>query len=195
MVRTCVRPVRPPSSEQGTPATTSLRLAPTHLQANGPSIVKTTMTSADGVALLGWLSHEGLDGPLPLHAQVSNYWWWKQHPEQHAKDASSLLIFTSLVIGGVTFLILWWNLKDKTSSDMHFFHPGLSFSLAVPIFGFLGSLLFVMDVFLKGKEDTNTCMEFVLRLVLGPYVAIVMVLLFRNTFNFIQISKNSKRST
>ena len=33
-------------------------------------------------------------------------------------------------------------------------------------------------------------MEFVLRLVLGPYVAIVMVLLFSNTFSFVQVSKN-----
>jgi hypothetical protein len=66
------------------------------------------MTSANGVALLGWLLHENPDGPLPLHAQVSNHCWWKQNSEQHAKDA-------------------------------------------------------------------NTSMEFVLRLVLGPYVAIVMV--------------------
>jgi hypothetical protein len=117
-------------------------------------------------------------------------WGWKQSPEEHARDASSILIFTSLVVWGVTFLILWWALRDKTSNNLHYFHPGLSFPLAVPVFGFLGSLLFVMDVFLKGKQDANTSMEFVLRLVLGPYVAIVMVLLFSNTFNFIQVSNH-----
>jgi hypothetical protein len=117
-------------------------------------------------------------------------WWWKQSPEEHARDESSILIFASLVIWGATFLVLWWALRDKTSNNLHYFHPGLSFPLAVPVFGFLGSLLFVMDVFLKGKQDANTSMEFVLRLVLGPYVAIVMVLLFGNTFNFIQVSNN-----
>jgi hypothetical protein len=115
-------------------------------------------------------------------------WWWKQSPEEHARDASSTLIFASLVIWGATFLVLWWALRDKTSNNLHYFHPGLSFPLAVPVFGFLGSLLFVTDVFLKGKQDATTSMEFVLRLVLGPYVAIVMVLLFSNTFNFIQVS-------
>jgi hypothetical protein len=69
-----------------------------------------------------------------------------------------------------------------------------SFSLAVPIFGFLGSLLFLIDVFQRRtppeeneKEDINTSMEFVLRLVLGPYVAIVMVLLFRDTIPFMRV--------
>jgi len=115
-------------------------------------------------------------------------WWWKQSADEHSKDATSILIFTSLVIWGATFFILWLALRGKTSNTLHYFHPLLSFSLAVPVFGFLGSLLFVIDVFLKGKQDADTSMEFVLRLVLGPYVAIVMVLLFSNTFNFIQVS-------
>jgi hypothetical protein len=79
-------------------------------------------------------------------------------------------------------------LRDTPGFNLHYFHPGLSFSLAVPVFGFLGSLLFVVDVFLKGKQDADTSMEFVLRLVLGPYVAIVMVVLFGNTFTFMQLS-------
>ena len=37
-------------------------------------------------------------------------------------------------------------LSDKGDNSLHFFHPALSFSLAVPIFGFLGTLLFVIDV-------------------------------------------------
>jgi hypothetical protein len=117
-------------------------------------------------------------------------WWWKQSADEHSKDAGPILIFASLVVWGATFLLLWFALRDKTSNSLHFFHPGLSFSLAVPVFGFLGSLLFVIDVFLKGKQAADTSMEFVLRLVLGPYVAIVMVVLFSNTFNFIQVSNH-----
>jgi hypothetical protein len=117
-------------------------------------------------------------------------WWWKQSADEHAKDSSSILIFTCLVIWGATFFVLWFALRNKMSSNLHYFHPGLSFPLAVPVFGFLGSLLFVIDVFLKGKQDVNTSMEFVLRLVLGPYVAIMMVLLFSNTFNFVTVASN-----
>jgi len=81
-------------------------------------------------------------------------------------------------------------LRDKAGENLNFFHPSLSFSLSVPVFGFLGALIFVIDVFQTGKQNVNSSMEFILRLVLGPYVAIVMVLLFSNTFNFIKVSDN-----
>lgn len=119
-------------------------------------------------------------------------WLWKQDADDradHSQEVCSILIFAALVVWGATFLFLWFALRDKTGFNLHYFHPGLSFSLAVPVFGFLGSLLFVIDVFLKGKQDANTSMEFVLRLVLGPYVAIVMVVLFGNTFTFMQLSE------
>jgi hypothetical protein len=117
--------------------------------------------------------------------------WWKrcEEDDDHSCAASLSLICIALVAWAGTFFYLWHALSDKTSYNLHYFHPGLSFSLAVPVFGFLGALLFVIDVFLKGKQDAETHMEFVLRLVLGPYVAIVMVVLFGNTFTFMQLSE------
>jgi hypothetical protein len=117
--------------------------------------------------------------------------WWKrcEEDDDHYCAASLSLICIALVTWAGTFFYLWHALSDKTSYNLHYFHPGLSFSLAVPVFGFLGALLFVIDVFLKGKQDAETHMEFVLRLVLGPYVAIVMVVLFGNTFTFVQLSE------
>jgi hypothetical protein len=116
------------------------------------------------------------------------------------RNLALLLIIIALVLWGGTFLALWWMLGEEGTNTLHFFHPNLSFSLAIPIFGFLGSLLFVIDVFQSRtptdlssdhteKLNLNASMEFVLRLVLGPYVAIVMVLLFRDTFSFIRGSE------
>ena len=120
-------------------------------------------------------------------------WWWEKSAEDRGRTTTSILILASLLIWGVTFFGVWFMLRGKGDNSLHFFHPALSFSLAVPIFGFLGTLLFVIDVCQKktaGKQDVDTAMEFVLRLVLGPYVAIVMVLLFSNTFSFVQVSNN-----
>jgi hypothetical protein len=110
-----------------------------------------------------------------------------------------VLIIIAVLLWGGTFFALWWLVGDEGANTLHIFHPNLSFSLAVPIFGFLGSLLFVIDVFQARmptalssdrpeEQNINTSMEFVLRLVLGPYVAIVMVLLFRDTFTFMKVS-------
>jgi hypothetical protein len=125
-------------------------------------------------------------------------WRWRQR-KRDFRDLGLLLIIIAVVLWGGTFFALWWLVGDEGANTLHVFHPNLSFSLAVPIFGFLGSLLFVIDVFQSRtptdlssdqieKQNLNTSMEFVLRLVLGPYVAIVMVLLFRDTFTFLNVS-------
>jgi hypothetical protein len=127
---------------------------------------------------------------LALRAGLDLRW---EQTDDNARYITSILIIVSLLIWVATFLCLWLMLRGKGDNSLHFFHPALSFSLAVPIFGFLGTLLFVIDVCQKktaGKQDVGTAMEFVLRLVLGPYVAIVMVLLFSNTFSFVQVSNN-----
>ncbi|MDQ3829278.1 MAG: hypothetical protein M3361_08210 [Candidatus Tectomicrobia bacterium] len=127
-----------------------------------------------------------------------DWWWWRQKGDY--RNLGLLLIIIAAALWGGTFLALWLLVGDEGANALHFFHPALSFSLAVPIFGFLGSLLFVIDVFQTRmpvalspdqteKQNLNTSMEFVLRLVLGPYVAIVMVLLFRDTFSFIRGSE------
>jgi hypothetical protein len=134
---------------------------------------------------------------LGLRAGLEWLWRWK---EWGYRNLGLLLIIIALVLWGGTFLALWWMLGEEGTNTLHFFHPNLSFSLAIPIFGFLGSLLFVIDVFQSRtptdlssdrteKLNLNASMEFVLRLVLGPYVAIVMVLLFRDTFSFIRGSE------
>jgi hypothetical protein len=133
---------------------------------------------------------------LGLRAGLDWLWW---RLKWDYRNLALVLIIIAAALWGGTFLALWWLVGDEGANTLHFFHPALSFSLAVPIFGFLGSLLFVIDVFQTGmpvavladqteKQNINTSMEFVLRLALGPYVAIVMVVLFRDTFKFMDLS-------
>jgi hypothetical protein len=134
-----------------------------------------------------------------LGSRAGLEWWWRKG-KRDFRNLALLLIIIALALWGIAFIALWWMLGEEGTNTLHFFHPNLSFSLAIPIFGFLGSLLFVIDVFQSrmpaalssdqnDKRIINTSMEFVLRLVLGPYVAIVMVLLFRDTFSFIKGSE------
>jgi hypothetical protein len=135
---------------------------------------------------------------LGLRAGLEWLWRWKKWDY---RNLGLLLIIIAAALWGGTFLALWLLVGEEGANTLHFFHPALSFSLAVPIFGFLGSLLFVIDVFQSRmpaalspdqteKQNLNTSMEFVLRLVLGPYVAIVMVVLFRDTFTFLNVSNH-----
>ncbi|MDJ0951240.1 MAG: Ig-like domain-containing protein [Alphaproteobacteria bacterium] len=77
---------------------------------------------------------------------------------------------------------LFWKYDGGLAGDVKFFHSDLAFPLFVPAFGLLGSLIFVIDIFRRGT-DSSVSREFAMRLVLGPYVAIVTVLFFSGTFD------------
>jgi hypothetical protein len=104
-------------------------------------------------------------------------------------------MLASLVLWGATFAVLWFLLKSREGSGLHFFHPTLSFALSIPIFGFIGAMIFVIDLFRAGVQNVPDYKEFALRLVLGPYVAIVMVLLFGGTFEIIDLTKLGSQAT
>lgn len=78
---------------------------------------------------------------------------------------------------------------------LQFFHANMTFEFYVPVLGFLGSLLYVFDLLrqggqaiTKGKEEVLKGKEFGMRIIMGPYVAIVMVVLFTQDFNFINLT-------
>jgi hypothetical protein len=72
-------------------------------------------------------------------------------------------------------------------TDVYFFDPGLTFPLFVPIFGFIGALLYVLDLSRRGREDIPKGTEFGMRLIMGPYVAIVMVVLFGKNLGLVKL--------
>jgi hypothetical protein len=103
-------------------------------------------------------------------------------------DPNAWLAIASLASWGVMFLVLWLWMQREEIESLTFFDTGLSFSLFVPACGFLGALVFVIDLFQRGRQEVNAFREFAMRLVLAPYVAIVIVIFFGGTFAFIQLT-------
>ena len=134
-----------------------------------------------GVTVLGLLAYMSLR--------------WRENSEMQRRVGDPALMLASLILWGATFATLWFLLRSREGSGLHFFHPTLSFALSVPIFGFIGAMLFVIDFFRTGAQNAPDYREFALRLVLGPYVAIVMVLLFGGTFQIIDLSKLGSQAT
>jgi len=132
-------------------------------------------------------------GVLALFAWVHGRRPEDSDPEGARRDW--WLMVASLVLWGATFFLFWWLLMSRGGEGLHFFHPRLSFALSVPIFGFMGALIFVIDLLRTGSQRVPAYREFALRLVLGPYVAIVMVLLFGGTFDIINLDKLGSQAT
>ena len=135
------------------------------------------------------------------------FWWawmnmkWAGDPDKQRRTGEFWLISISLGAWVFTFFLLWLLLKFRGGGSLHFLHPQLAFPLFVPIFGFVGALIFALDLLRTDSRDRTTSKasesaptevsgfrEFALRLVLGPYVAIVMALLFSGTFEFVNVS-------
>jgi hypothetical protein len=121
--------------------------------------------------------------------------WWRQDPDRQRRIGDPALMVATLVLWGVTFAVLWLLLKSREGSGLHFFHPTLAFSISVPIFGFIGAMVSVIDLFHTGGQGALDYRQFALRLVLGPYVAIVMVLLLGSTFQVIDLTNLGSQAT
>ncbi|KPK91628.1 MAG: hypothetical protein AMJ94_06895 [Deltaproteobacteria bacterium SM23_61] len=114
-----------------------------------------------------------------------------QKPQGGCKETNGLLILISIIAWSFAF---YWLFK-KGTGEIVLFSVGkevgqkdFTVPLFVPFFGFFGALLFVIDLFRSGVgRDIDPYREFALRLVLGPYVAIVIVA-FTETFEFIKFS-------
>jgi hypothetical protein len=115
-------------------------------------------------------------------------WWWRGDPDRQRLVGDTVVVLASFVFWGATFATLWLFLQSRDSSGLHFFHPALSLASFVPIFGFIGALIFVIDLFPLGTQGGPPYREFALRLALGPYVAIVMVLLLSGILAFFNLS-------
>ncbi len=101
------------------------------------------------------------------------------------------------LIWAFTLAGLWYclGLYRYGTYELQLFHPSMTFEFYVPFLGFLGSLLYVFDLFRQGghvttndEGDMPKGKEFGMRLIMGPYVAIVMVVLFTQDFSFINLT-------
>lgn len=104
-----------------------------------------------------------------------------------AADLNSHLIPVCLICWLATFLALGVISLATGSTTLSILDSDLEFRPFVPFFGLLGAMVFVMDLF-RGKKTLDIGTEFAMRLVLGPYVAIVMVVLFEDNIRFVDLS-------
>lgn len=78
---------------------------------------------------------------------------------------------------------------------LHFFSPQLGFEFYVPILGFIGALLYMFHMFHKGEEKVPKGKEFGMRILLAPYVAIIVVVLFGRDLGLVDLKSTAGRGT
>jgi hypothetical protein len=105
------------------------------------------------------------------------------------------LRFPSALINGFIWVVIFVVLASLKVYSFNFFNNELNFELYVPVLGFLGALLFVLDLSRRGRQDIPVGTEFGMRIVMGPYVAIVVVMLFGQNFKHINLSSPIGKAT
>jgi hypothetical protein len=96
----------------------------------------------------------------------------------------------------VVLVAIWWKaVLPHNVYTMQLFSPNLTFDFYVPLLGFLGALLYVFDVFRAKDNDRFKGKEFGMRIVMAPYVAIVVVALFGKDFEFMDLTSHTGQGT
>jgi hypothetical protein len=95
--------------------------------------------------------------------------------------------FLCAAINALAWMVILVVLALRQQYSFDFFNLGLKFELFVPIFGFLGALLYVLDLSRRGREDIPLGTEFGMRIIMGPYVAIVVVVLVGQDFEHVDL--------
>jgi len=111
-----------------------------------------------------------------------------ENADAERSDPNAWLLIVSLGLWGLVFFGLWLWMNIRSIESVTFFDTNLSFSLFVPVCGFLGALVFAMDLVQQQHPSINTFRELAMRVVLAPYVAMIIVIFFGGTFTFIQLT-------
>jgi len=104
------------------------------------------------------------------------------------------------ILNGLTWtavlVVIWWKaLLPHNVYMMQLFSPNLTFDFYVPLLGFLGALLYVFDVFRAKDSDRFKGKEFGMRIIMAPYVAIIVVALFGKDFEFMDLRSHTGQGT
>jgi hypothetical protein len=110
-------------------------------------------------------------------------------PRTHHRLAVSLL---NGLIWAVVLSVIWClNAIPEGVTKVQLFHRDLTFEFYVPMLGLFGALLYVFDLLRSGSDDEFKSKEFGMRIIMAPYVAIVMVALFGKELGFIDLSSHT----
>jgi hypothetical protein len=96
------------------------------------------------------------------------------------------------VIWAVVLAMIWYGAAYPNGiTKIQFFHSSLTFEFFVPLLGYLGAMLYVFDLFRGKDNDKFKEKEFGMRIVMGPYVAMVVVALFGKDFSIIDLESDT----
>jgi len=137
-----------------------------------------------GIVVLTWWAYTGRGHGNILPAEPLDL----ESPEDERSDPNALLLIVSLGLWGLVFFGLWLWMNLRSIESLTFFDTNLSFSLFVPVCGFLGALVFAMDLVQQKHPSITTFRELAMRVLLAPYVAMIIVIFFGGTFTFIQLT-------
>jgi hypothetical protein len=128
-----------------------------------------------------------------LVACIKEYADRKKVTNSPKRNQNRMLV--ALANGIVWAIVLAWIWHYASSvpgvTKIQFFHSSLAFEFFVPLLGYLGSLLFVFDLFRGRDNDSFKDKEFGMRIIMGPYVAMVIVALFGKEFDFVNLQSDT----
>jgi Carboxypeptidase regulatory-like domain len=137
-----------------------------------------------GIVVLAWWAYTGRGHGHIFPAEPLD----PESPEEERSDPNAWLLIVSLGLWGLVFFGLWLWMNIRRIESLTFFDTNLSFSLFVPVCGFLGALVFAIDLVQQKHPSINTFRELAMRVLLAPYVAMIIVSFFGGTFTFIQLT-------
>jgi hypothetical protein len=100
-------------------------------------------------------------------------------------------LVNGLIWAGVLAYIWVWVADKGAVTKIQLFHHDLTFEFYVPMLGLFGALLYVFDLLRSRSNDEFKSKEFGMRIIMAPYVAIVMAALFGNDLKFIDLSSHT----
>jgi hypothetical protein len=118
-----------------------------------------------------------------------------RNANQAIQDRLLVALFNGVVWAGVLAWMWHGAAAPRGITKVQFFHSSLTFEFFVPLLGYFGSLLYVFDLFRGKDSDKFKEKEFGMRMVMGPYVAIIMVALFGKDLTFIDLESYTGQGT
>lgn len=102
-----------------------------------------------------------------LFASIKDYWDNVERKRQNLKEEDiPKNHFSFAFLNSLTWIFTLVLLALLGIKELHFFDQKLKFGFSVPILGFLGAMLFVLDMFRKGRKDIQRGKEFAIRIIM-----------------------------
>jgi hypothetical protein len=161
-----------------------------------------TVTKESNRTIVKKIQRDSVDGWLTILLLIPGVlgllvaWFKESYDVRNATSKSANGRMAVALVNGVVWAAvltwIWYNASLVHGvTKIQFFNSSLAIEFFVPLLGYLGSLLFVFDLFRAKNSDSFKDKEFGMRIIMGPYVAMVIVALFGKEFDFINLESET----